>query len=552
MLVQVSNKSTFLDLMQQDPLQIRDKLLAGLDRDYNVTNMGIVVEVIGELENFQITKEALEATRLGKHINELRRKSGDRTLASRAKSLVKKWRALLSAPSGESGPPPGGGNNNNIATATNGNARTHNARGASPGNQSLKSSVSPGLPLRSNLSPGLPLRSNLSPGLPNRSTLSPGLPPRSTVSPGLPPRSNVSPDLGPRCLVSPRTVSSSNRSPRHARGGLSPGLPPPDLSHVISSASTSPTQLSRPTSPLKGFSPLAPAEPGVEAAAHDPKLNCLVTAATKRTRPEDAEFEGSEPKRPRPQSVNHSLTNGGTYLGLEGAPASDNDSNLNRPRKARVTKSSERPDVLNKQMSVARRSGKVRTTQELVQNLGIESRSGPAPNKLSQSVNNLVPDENKMELMNRFFHSQEAGQDEVELTHSVDEDISRPSTATGATTMSSYSATPGVSRAPSPQLTTVEDVLAQLPPVDAKAVWAEWEANKSDEEEVEEVEGLIPELKQQMEITKTLVNDLNDGQLEHLGGICDYQGNFKEWHQLVSRETKDGDLLHILPYSVID
>ena len=37
MLVQVSNKSTFLDLMQQDPLQIRDKLLAGLDRDYNVS-----------------------------------------------------------------------------------------------------------------------------------------------------------------------------------------------------------------------------------------------------------------------------------------------------------------------------------------------------------------------------------------------------------------------------------------------------------------------------------------------------------------------------------
>ena len=62
MLVQLLNKSTFLDLMQQDPFQIKDKLLAGLDGDYNVTNMGMVVEVIGELENFQITKEALEVS----------------------------------------------------------------------------------------------------------------------------------------------------------------------------------------------------------------------------------------------------------------------------------------------------------------------------------------------------------------------------------------------------------------------------------------------------------------------------------------------------------
>jgi len=117
--------------------------------------------------------------------------------------------------------------------------------------------------------------------------------------------------------------------------------------------------------------------------------------------------------------------------------------------------------------------------------------------------------------------------------------------------VSSYSATPGVSRAPSPStLTTVEDILATLPPIDAKAVWAEWEANAEDDDE--DVEGLIPVFKQEIEITKTLVNDLNDGQLEHLGGISDYQGNFKEWHELVSRETKDGDLLHILPYSVID
>ena len=38
----------------------------------------------------------------------------------------------------------------------------------------------------------------------------------------------------------------------------------------------------------------------------------------------------------------------------------------------------------------------------------------------------------------------------------------------------------------------------------------------------------------------------------HLGGVVDLEGNFKEWHEMVAKETKDGELLHILPYSVID
>lgn len=37
MLVQVPNTSTLFGLMQQDPLHIRDKLLTGVDREYNVS-----------------------------------------------------------------------------------------------------------------------------------------------------------------------------------------------------------------------------------------------------------------------------------------------------------------------------------------------------------------------------------------------------------------------------------------------------------------------------------------------------------------------------------
>lgn len=40
---------------------------------------------------------SFKISRLGKHINELRRKSSDKMLATRAKSLVKKWRQLLTS-----------------------------------------------------------------------------------------------------------------------------------------------------------------------------------------------------------------------------------------------------------------------------------------------------------------------------------------------------------------------------------------------------------------------------------------------------------------------
>ncbi|XP_049881780.1 uncharacterized protein LOC126377846 isoform X2 [Pectinophora gossypiella] len=57
--------------------------------------MHTVNEIISILEKINITKELLETTRLGKHVNELRRKTSDPTLARRAKVLVKRWRDLV-------------------------------------------------------------------------------------------------------------------------------------------------------------------------------------------------------------------------------------------------------------------------------------------------------------------------------------------------------------------------------------------------------------------------------------------------------------------------
>jgi len=543
MLVQVSNKSTFFGPMQQDPLIIREKLFQGIDRDYNVTNMGIVVEVIGELENFHMSREELEATRLGKHINELRRNTSDRILASRAKSLVKKWRDLLtpgvgnSEPGGgNSGPPPGGGNNNNSSLATNGNtgSRLNNTHVA------LTSPRLAGPPHRG---PALSPAVRGSQGV-NNSNLSPRIPPSA---PKTPIASHVSPRMN-NSQLSPRVPPPQGVRPLpHVRSvPPSPAKPVPGTGTrtspvVISSGSTSPSHtMSRPNSPPSGsnFPPVRSRESSPLRSA-----NASPSAASKRLRGRD-EYEPTEAKRPRVELHNGS--------GHGHAPTSPNnqlhsDNLSNRPRKvarrARPTSTTTNSHSnLTKQMLQATRAGKVRTTQELVNNLGIESRASLSPPV--SSVTDLVPNENKSELMDRFFSSQKVSLGDRS------EPSSRPSTADEVSSSDLTSA--GPSRAPSPGRVgdSVGDILAQLPPIDVAAVLAEVAAAEAEEEP--ELEGLLPVFKPQVEVTTQLIDDLNNGQLEHIGGITDHSGVFKEWHEMTSLESKDGELLHILPYSVID
>ena len=101
-----------------------------------------------------------------------------------------------------------------------------------------------------------------------------------------------------------------------------------------------------------------------------------------------------------------------------------------------------------------------------------------------------------------------------------------------------------------PPQESVEDILAQLPPIDAAAILAEVETEAAEEEP--EVEGLIPAFRPEVEVTEERIDGLNNGHLEHIGGIRDHSGEFREWHEMVALESKDGELLHILPYSVID
>ena len=274
-----------------------------------------------------------------------------------------------------------------------------------------------------------------------------------------------------------------------------------------------------------------------------------MTNKRQRPREEAEDSNGREAKQPRLELHNgSSVSSSPNHLKDQPRGKVKTPSRPKQPRQRQPPVVNSGYDLTRQMMQASAAKGKVRTTQELVSSLGIESRIPQPP----ASVTDLVPDmEAKSELMDRFFSSQRPAEDNGSEA-GASEPPSRPSTAVEISSSE-------VSSAPASRVTTpaviqpresVEDILAQLPPIDAAAVLAEVETQVAEEEP--EVDGLIPAFKPEVEVTEDMITGLNNGHLEHIGGITDHSGEFREWHEMAALESKDGELLHILPYSVID
>ncbi|XP_005099239.1 mediator of RNA polymerase II transcription subunit 26 [Aplysia californica] len=135
--------------MPLTPAQIKDKLTNALDDDKNVVDEEAVEEVITLLETSSLTKEILEQTRLGRDINYVRKTSKIPATAKRARNLVKAWQRLFVVP----GSP-------QVANGQHPNVSSSSLQRISPGLQRVSPGLSPAIsrsntPVRCAPSPAL-------------------------------------------------------------------------------------------------------------------------------------------------------------------------------------------------------------------------------------------------------------------------------------------------------------------------------------------------------------------------------------------------------------
>lgn len=451
----------------------------------------------------------MQATRLGKLINDLRRKTTDRKLASRAKNLVKKWRKFLNtAPEQQQQQPP----------PQLSNGHNHGA----------------------------------------------------TVSPATPIPSGASSATTARNAVPSAVSSPSMRQQRHN-----------NHSSLPSSASTSPAL----TSSRPASRPVSPYNNDVAGVS---KTN----AANKRVKKESAASEGEPPPKLQHMQSNgfvpHNsefLLDGDTRDSMASATSNTCDSVNSKvppptsttpaavPKRKTMTRRSfaqqQQTDVLEQQMlSVKKGSGKVRTTQEIVEELARRSHSPGLVNNhrnnaisagVDSETSSLVASETKTQLMSRFFDSQSAAA--ADVISPPQSQVPSPSSASDVVNGNGTAVSSAVgSRAQSPSRQngagggaedSVEELMASLPVINAEEVRASWEVEEEDEE-MEDVEGLIPTKRPGIEVTPELVEKLHDEPMENFNGNFDHAGEFKEWHEVVTKESKGGELLYVLPYSIID
>lgn len=238
-------------------------------------------------------------------------------------------------------------------------------------------------------------------------------------------------------------------------------------------------------------------------------------------------------------------------------------SKLDRNKSEKVSE-----DILKEKIASVARNPRVKTTQELVADLcsrgGDDSELGLVNCVVLSSNDEMT--RNKTEHIAKFLRSQS----ELEPDNSIDlikpsrEEL-RPidSSSLPAHTSkehlvdtSSLPAEPSVTtpsalvelviaKVPREDVieSTLQELYSRLPPIDAESlVW-------------EETPILSPE--PDREITEDDVDRLHNEHIENLNGnfdhsLCEDGNNFREWHEMVSRTSYNGDLLDILPYVVID
>ncbi|KYN03887.1 PREDICTED: mediator of RNA polymerase II transcription subunit 26 [Cyphomyrmex costatus] len=562
--------------MQRICSELTEKLLKSLDKEYNVVDIRAVVDVISTLEKTTVTKEVLEITRLGKHINELRRKTSNEALAKRAKDLVRRWRDMV-LPTVHSTP-------NQPTLALNG-AKEMALRNLKPQSPALRE-LKPHSPL--SLKDATPLR-----------VLSPALSVHSDHSRSPNASSNNKQSIS---LTSNHWISSCSRN-------ASPVLGTSNQNHVTEAVprTHSSNKRLRKEESSKDQCQYYQSPHGTESTIEEVKkqrlngenisgnLNSQVPSPTLKERISDCFAETSL------QATN------------------DEPGPKKRGRK-KGSKSAKRQsfleDSVKEKLASISRNPKLKTTQELLADLQARGSNcspiGSANALPSQSVAEPPSTEDVLRGSNNEQVSKHLRCSNQKNSQSLRKSLASSETSTGKTQKAAarlksaencrespspescqdrlreddrISGTTETCRSPLQQDLTVEEILAKLPPLDPSSIdWGEDEERDDAEcfppprdataEDLERlhvqcIEGLNGNFQPRLSMTTACSdgdersntrdggNGVSSGlsNVDSVKSVHDNQTDnveFREWHQMLARPSYQGEILNIMPYVIID
>ncbi|XP_045120873.1 mediator of RNA polymerase II transcription subunit 26-like isoform X2 [Portunus trituberculatus] len=552
----------------------------------SVTDMTACLELISKLERTPISKEVLESTRLGRHINNIRRKTNHQELYRRLKDLVRKWRKEVLADgvngAAGSGPGPGPGGT---------------AKGSGNGHPQPNSPSS------------LPSSGNTSPGVSAPTTPSTLVQRTRTASPTL----TTAHSSRPLKPVSPALLRGRVFSPGLSLASTSPAITPP-LAY--------PTRpRSRPQSPSVNPGLRQPSRADASSYAPSAENVAKTNTANKRLRKDD-EDSSDIPVAKRPRN---NVTNGfdedsrdsvSSIVSNECAKVTSGSSECSKSRRiASINAALKGKSAISDTMTVTSNSDqlqqkmaaipmptkayKVKTTSQIVAELAErkgDSKLAERASKLEEQhvrevtspgatlgmgrgTDSAAVTRNKMDHLQRYLSSQ-SGPAFEEYSGGGDEDRDSMSSETEVQRSTSPAASPGgPPHVPVPITTpsnldllgvmngeTAEEILARLPPIDhGSVVWDDPE----DQTEAQEQEGRSGEpdeqdsasesedeterlVRKSKKVPPEKVGCLHSSNLDCQNGNFDVDGKFREWHEVLVRKGYQDDPLIVLPYVITD
>ncbi|XP_076756799.1 mediator complex subunit 26 isoform X1 [Xylocopa sonorina] len=546
--------------MQRYCTELTERLLKSLDKEYNVIDMGAVVDVITALEKTAITKEVLEITRLGKYINELRRKTNNDALAKRAKDLVRRWRDMV-LPSAHSTPQP-----------TPADTAPPALNGAKPHSPALRCFKPQSPALRGLMPPQSPLLRDTTP--------------LRVLSPVLSAHSDHSHSPNSSSNKQSITVTSNHRT----SSDVPPTLGSSSQHHSIEA-------VPRTHSSNKRLRKDEHIKDQQNYQHHDSDSITESEPFVKKQRLNGENISGNLNMQVPSPAIKERISDQFT----ESSTDPDDSGPKKRGRKKGSKSTKKQPvleDRVKEKLASISRNPKLKTTQELLADLrargtnsSVNSSALPSQSVESPSMDDVLRGSNEQQVskflrgpQNNLSHrnavSEASPESRLKPTENCQDVVASSKCDESGLVYKEKSVTNVVQKSQPEkcQDLTVEEILAKLPPIDPSTVdWSDCETESTDDrnsteyrprevtaEDIERlhaqcIEGLNGNFQPKLSSLTSTSNEkpeVKDDVKSEVNGVNNVYSQpdqeFREWHQMLARPSYNGQILHILPYVIID